>query len=239
MITEAGIGLAVLAVLGIILYFFIRTVIRVLFIIIVLFVLMLAGLVAFTLYDRYHFNEQLDKADKLFLYEEDNRIIAGFGIASFSDEASLRSFTKDDIGRFNRQYQQKDFAGMRGSYSRLFILKEKFFDSLGHSVNLTGQPHTKEYLLQALREDDVHAYLIETKLPEGASEREQEEYRNSLEEPEVIKAKMLAIMFTTAKLDNGQAFIMKEFKKKNIIIYPKSAYLRAVRILPASWTGIA
>lgn len=201
-----------------------------------LIVLLIAIVFGFYVYSDFNnLKENIVTTDSLFVLK-DSDIHTGF-TAKFSDQFSSDYepylLTEDDISDYNGFYRKGDLESIRGEYYKIFMIKESTFDDLDN-VLLDGHNFTKDYIIQLLYSDNPRdSFASDIGQRQGISA---DDAKKELPELDSELKAILFIKLFGEKLDKeGPLFIIREFKKGNIDIYPNTAVVRLAKIFPLSY----
>ncbi len=224
--------IVLILLVGFILFKIVKTLIKAIFIEVILIglVVILVGFLLFI--DLSDFRENFLTSEKLFLYDDDGQLKSGFEISVFTDEGTLFSIPKNQVLYYDSLYQQDDLKTIRGDYYKVLILKRAAFDDVEGPISLENQEFTKDFLLEIVESEDPLDFLADNQLPENTPPMMVDEYKESLGDPDMLKAKILAIMFSKGMTQHGPNFLIGQFKEGNIIFYPKSPIIRAMKYIP-------
>lgn len=234
MIFELAIFLVILVLIGAILFKILKTLIKAIFIEVILvgLLLILLGIVFFI--DLSDFRQNFVTSEKLFMFDDNGELSTGFVVTTFTNPDALEAVPNDQLEYFNNRYQAKDMRAIKGDYYKVIILKKDAFNYIDDNVALGNQNFSKEFIFEILAADDGVEFLVKKQLPPETPEVLKQDYRDTLGNPDMLKARLLAVLFTQGMIQQGPVFLFWQFKDKNIIIYPESPIFKAVKFVPKS-----
>jgi len=198
----------------------------------IIIVLMLIS--GFFLYlDANDLREQFPISQKMFLYKTDNTIKTGMqGV--FNDSIPIY-LDKEKIEEVNNLYKKKDYQKLLESNYKIFIMNRNSFDAVSGQIDFLDKKIQKEFLLNAIDSDDaILAFVKEfdiTNDPQTINYTRSRLYEKFGSDEE-FKGAIFSLLIDKALDQNGQSYMILEYKKNNIIIYPDSITLRIIKTLP-------
>jgi len=144
----------------------------------IIIILILCGL--FFYIDYRNFSNKIYDENKLFLLEDNNKIVAGIHVEELDEEAfksETNFISESKLEKYSKLYNEENYRNISEGYYKIFIFKNEAFgiepNEVSFSEFLDEKMNNKEYI-----------------------------------------------------------FIIKEFKKGNIIIYPKSLLFKVAEVSP-------
>ena len=234
MVIELIIFLVILALIGFLLFKIVKTLIKAIFVEVLLLaaLLILLGIVMFI--DLNDFRQNFMTSEKLFLFEKDNDLITGFSVSVFTDESTISPLNKEELEFYDNRYKINDLKSARGDYYKIIILKKEAFSELEEGIMVGKQNFSKSFIFDILEAEDAVEFLVQSQLPPEVPEDLKQDYRDTLGDADMLKAKMLAVLFVQSMVQESPVFLLEQFRKQNIIIYPESPMFKAVKFIPKS-----
>jgi len=229
---EIIITLIIFALIVLILFKIFHTLLKAFFVTVLLagLALILFGIVI--LVDINDFRNNFLTSDKLFLLDGEEGFVSGFVMGAMNDINEIKSITKNELEFFTSQYNEGSIKEFASGYYKIFILNKQLFDGIDDNIQLNEQNFSKDFILEAIEAEDSVEFLVQSQLPEEAPDTIKNDYRNTLGDPDVLKAKLFAVMFMTAVRQEPAKFLLQHIKDEKIIIYPESSMFKAVKIVP-------
>jgi hypothetical protein len=199
------IGLVVLVAAIVLIVWFFRTVIKAA-ILIALVVLILLGITGYLAYkDAMDLKDNLASSPSLYLFNLDDEIAAGFE-ASMEEAEDAVFLDAGQLAAADENFAKKKHKDILEDNYKLFIFNRDAFEAV-ESVEMDGEAYSKESIYEFL----------------GAG--------NPAEE----KGRAFGALLTAAEGDKPVLFVMSQYKKGNIDIYPETIILDLFKIMPLSW----
>ncbi len=207
-------------------------------IMLVFFVLMLVF--AFFVYlDANQLRQEFPVSPKLFLYSADNELSVDKGIITgiqgvFNGTAP-RFLNEDEINLYRSFYKSNDYESMLKGNFKIFIVQRKAFDGLTGDITFFGKEVSKDFLLDTIQSDESFDITI-GHIAEGRSESVKQLASEKLKEEIGGEAEVDSLIFSLvlqkALEQEGQSFIVNQYKKGNLEIYPETITLKLMKMLP-------
>ncbi len=215
--------LAIIIVLAILKFVF-KMVKLVFWIIIILFVIT-SVMGIFTYRDALDMKENLETQPKILLLKENEDIITGFSVETF-DEVS-EYFDSSKIAAYQKNFRDKDYKEMLDENYKMFIFDTEAFHLDEKQVDFIGGKVSKQDLHSVIKSNDpIGMYKSTTGIDLKAY---------GIENPAEFKGNIFAVLFNDEFKSKGQLFILMEYKKNNIIVYPETASFKMIKLVPTSF----
>ena len=163
--------------------------------------------------------------NKLILINID-KIESGFIIST--DEPIF--LTQDKVNIYNQFYQNGNYKSILENNYKLIILKIDKIEFTDQVLDYQGFMLDKVLVLETIKSDDPKTYLYNLKFSDRYTKQDFDKQIN-VENIE-LKSAFGLLLFMQEYKKNGVFFIVKEFKKGNIIVYPETAVFKLIKILP-------
>ena len=187
------------------------------------------------------------KGEVKIVYEQNNNIITGFTWLDFQLQLPLKNtnikiIPEEELARYNTYFNQNNLSYILGNGSLLVIFTDDFMNELYNepvSIDFLQQ----EFILEKIKFFDVMEN--DNPLPvffnKELSQLEKEllfAYLSSstgieIKEENELKALLLSVVLSHYTYDKKQLFL--QYKKDNILVYPKSVTSRVVKSLPIQY----
>ena len=219
------ITIIILIVIAIIIFRIVKTILKAVLTVLVLGFLLTAFFGFLTYKDAVWLKDNLEGQPKLMLLQDNKKIVAGFVATDFGEEAEL--LTISQVAEHQNSFKKQDYKKMLNNNQRMFIIDINAFDSVDEKVNFNGKDLSKKFLYSVLKSDNpINLYKIETGTDPAL---------NGISDPVEFKSDVFAALFSKAIEKKGTLFIFNEYKKKNIIVYPKTAVFKFIGIIPTAF----
>jgi len=193
--------------------------------------------------DVMNLKENLESEPKIFLLEDDSKILTGMVFSDMSDFNSMNFLPEDDLKNLGSSYMKHDYESMLDEKFLMFIFSmEAFENSDSTIIEVEDQTFEKELIFQMLRSDDPIQIFIEDQgydnIPEGISPEQRADIiarrREQMGSSSDFKGNLFGMLVGTEMMDRGPIFIFSEYKKDNILIYPETAVFKFIDMVPRS-----
>ncbi len=179
----------------------------------------------FTYRDALDIKENLETQPKIFLLKENENIITGFSLESFDEVSEYFDSTK--ISAYQKDFKDKNYKEMLGENYKMFIFDKDAFDLSEKQIDFIGGKVSKQELYSVLKSNKpIEAYSSVA----GTDPRVY-----GIENPAEFKGNIFALLFNEEFKSKGQLFILMEYKKNNVIVYPETASFKLIKLVPTSF----
>jgi energy-coupling factor transporter transmembrane protein EcfT len=218
-----GIILAIIIILAILKFVF--KMVKLVFWIVVIIFIITSVLGIFTYRDALDMKENLESQPKIYFLKQDETLVSGFSIGKLDEVPEFFDFSK--IVEYQNNFKNKDYEDMLDENYKIFILDMETFDFNDENIEFIGGEVSKKTLQTVLNSDDpIEVYKSKTNI----------NVRNyGIEDPGEFKGNIFATLFNEKSGSMGQLFIMIEYKKGNVIVYPETASFKMIKLLPTSF----
>lgn len=192
------------------------------FALIVIVFLVFVGMIYFDVKDLV--NNFPDKP-KIILFDSQNQIITGgkvSGLEEIKDVKDIYIFSEEEINAINELYLEKEYKKILEDNYKLFVIKEPFFQNITLKINEFPEANT-ENIIDIIKNNE--------EIPE--------EFNFLLSSLEIPSSKIQGIAFLAlaAKTisQEGPFYIVRQYKKGNIILYKETITFEIVKIFPEKY----
>jgi len=193
--------------------------------------ILVIGLVTFAtllVMDIMDLQQNMRVAEKKFLLDLDHRLEAGIIIGNVVDFEQQEKFTfLEDIYTLNDYYIDERYDEVKGDSYRLFIFKKEAFDNIDNikfnAIELS--PKEAFQIIESFDEREEFAAVT------GVAFHFVEQLYETDNELETF---LFARMIFSPLEQQGPLWLIKEIKKGNIVIYPKSITFSLAGLIPNS-----
>lgn len=241
-------------IIGAIIYTILKSVMKTIVLSISILLVALAIVVGIVYLDALNLQTKFINDDKTMLFLYEGNIISG-AKGKFLDENQIpQLYTDSEVENINSLYQQKEFESLKLESYKLIIIDFKVFENISE-INLVEDIKLNNIeIKEALNSKETRRNLItkdlekknNVKISELTGQR-LEEFNNEIKEgldslsesnirddSQLKGAIIMSLMQKKSELENGTGWLIKEFKNKNVIIYPESPVFIAAKYLPDS-----
>jgi len=202
--------------------------------------IMIAGVIIFA--DIQSFNSQYPTKQSLYIMEYPmGNVAAGFYGVLGADANKIHPISRDQIILYQPKFKNNDLGAIIGNNYKLFIIKLASFDSLetiriGEDISIT-----KEQLLSLISSEKPIDDFVVIMMGKDSSENQRNAYKDALLSNLKIStdAEFKGLLFLNAvgniSKNNGLFYLLTEFKKGNIIIYPQTILFDFISVMPVEW----
>ncbi len=182
--------------------------------------------------------DNLAESNKLFLLDDKGDIVAGFD-GELSDDNQPEAI--NDLGNMNSAYEN-DFKSLEEQYYKTFVVNISIFDNNDENKKIEiGQLELEnKKVIEMIRSDNALTEFSKLLLIDGENkitEKNIEQVKKSLAEnnnlstSNDIKAMLFMMLFSQKQLEDN-FFLFRELRKGNIKVYPKTAFFKALDLIP-------
>ncbi|MBW2981278.1 hypothetical protein KY343_00215 [Candidatus Woesearchaeota archaeon] len=227
MATATIIGLILIVILIVLVIKFVKNIMKSIIIIIsILVILSLLGS-SFVYLDINDFKEKFPVLPSLYLLEKDDKIVAGiFGAKIYS------YIPEEQLNSYQQNFEENKLEEIKSNHYKLFIININAFDSVTDIQIEQDGSLSKEEVDDLLDSSTpIEDFMAINNIPEQDKEILMNDFK--IDDEAEFKALLFYRLFDEATED-GTFFVLKEYKKDNVIVYPKSTIFRLVKELPLS-----
>ncbi len=228
------IGLLVFIIITVLIFIFVKKVLKALFLTLSVF-LVISLILSFFIYkDVVDMQKNLAEQESLIFMDIDGTIITGvFG--SFSGkELSLIT----DVSNYNEKYASNDFDSLLGQNYKLFVFKEEAFADM-EEIIISDKEYSSDFIITLLKSDTpIDDYIKNEAKVQDISNNLflQKELRKQIKYSDIeFKAALFGGMISKAIDDGGFVYILSQYKSKNAIIYKETLTFKFIKALPLSF----
>ncbi|MDD5086505.1 MAG: hypothetical protein PHV16_02005 [Candidatus Nanoarchaeia archaeon] len=204
---------------------FVFKMVKLVFWIVVILFIITSVMGIFTYKDALDMKENLENEPKLLFLNEGKSLIAGFSVEDFNDAPKFFRFS--EIVEYQNYFKKQDYKKMIDESYKMFILDTKAFNLDNKEVDFIGGKVSKETLYLLLKSDDpIELYKSKTGVDAAIY---------GIEDPAEFKGNIFAVLFNDEFESKGQLFILIEYKKNNVIVYPETASFKMIKLMPTSF----
>lgn len=188
--------------------------------------------------DVQELQEQLPKAEKLFLLKDDKTLLAGFAGKLTNPDEIVSYINQTQLASFQKSYIQSKLQNIQGSYFKLFIIDKKAFEAQTAIREGNKSTNAKDILNKISSKDTLSNVVDETvakeKLPNTKETRAfiektiKSQYAVATNDD--MRGLLFAQLFSTAA--NDPFFLFVQFKEKNLEVYPETITFKLARMIP-------
>lgn len=201
---------ALILILGtIILYFIMKNVLRVVATFLFIVFLFVAITLTLTYSDVQGLREDIqDKEIVLIVHDQGNYL---FGLIQYTENEEKKvkqiSLSEDDIATAIAAEQYKTVL-QSGNYYKVILLDKSVFAVLPSEISVDNETETVDQLFAVLSDkgDSFHN-----------------------------RAAAFSTLLSALEEQEGMFYVLQEFQKENVVIYPKTMFFRVLESLPLSW----
>jgi len=218
--------------LGLFLYAFTKSVRRTLFYLALILVVVTSIVGVFMFLDALKFKQHFASDEKLFLLEENGKLLTGFSGTLFDESTDITFLTEESLNNFQTYYSNQEYEKILGNKYKVFIFKLDIFSNVSYLETDYGT-FDREFIFGLLRTvNPLDMFLEETQgtsnLPRDAKNNMLDAFNGQIG----LKGLFFGGLFATAIQEEGVMFIIREFQPGNIIIYPETVMFKFLKILP-------
>ncbi len=233
-ITTTLIILAIIIIIGLISFKITKAITKAIFFTIT--ILGIAGLVfVFFIYqDASDFRENFPTQPSLLLLESEDEIIAGMQ-GKFSEGSEPELISSQQLQDIQENYMEDDLDAILGENYKLFIFELDAFDT--DNISMEGTMISSDQAMPLLMSDspiDDYIGLVLEDREQIYKDQFREQLQQTVEGDAEFKALIFASMFSGQMEESGSLFILEQYSKGNILIYPETILFRIMKRMPAS-----
>jgi hypothetical protein len=190
-------------------------------------------LISFLVYADYSsFNKSWPDSEKLALLDADGQITAGLQ-TNFSGEDDAKLLDESQISSIQSSYTVKDISSIKGNNYKVIIIK---LESLIEGIH-TDEIKIKDEII--LKQDSIDVLMSENALADltalFSKQENIEDIKQNISSNVEAKSLVFGVLLQQLSDENGSGFIgylISEYKKGNIIIYPETAMFKLAGFMP-------
>jgi hypothetical protein len=168
---------------------------------------------AFIYKDFSDIRTNLSIKEKVFILEKEGELLTGMVIGKLSLNESPTFMDFDMLERLQKNFSDKEYAGMLGDNYRMFVISDQAFLTLPEEINVSGELFDKADVLRAMTADDEDELLAEGDIASG-------------------RGYAFAVAFEAAMQERGPSFLIEEYLGGNIITYPETSLFKSLKEMP-------
>lgn len=191
--------------------------------------------------DAKELRDSMGTSTSRILIVQDDKILSGFDM-TLKNISDVTPFSKEQLDDFSTFYKNGNYEYVKGDTYKLIIMSiNSFNNSLEENIEfLDGKTIQKNVFFDLLKSDNATEFYVENILSkliisddDEKIENVKESLRNNIRYDDDYKFKGMIsnLVFTKLVVDDTEK-IIKEFKNKNVIIYPETFILKIIRFLP-------
>lgn len=162
-------------------------------------------------------------SSKLFLLEDEGKFLAGAQMYGFDlENEPPHMLNGNEIEELNSKSGYKEVLG---SHYKIILIRMDVFNALPDSIQIGNiKTISKDNLFSLLRSDNpINDFLGSNgELPEGAND------------DAAFKTVLFFGAFGVLVKEKGPFYILNEYKKGNVLVYPETITFKTIRFLPVS-----
>ncbi|MBD3249790.1 hypothetical protein GF336_07120 [Candidatus Woesearchaeota archaeon] len=226
--------LAVIIIIGLIIFKVTKAVAKTIFY--TTTIIGIAGLVfAFLIYqDASDFRENFPTKPSMLLLESEEQILAGIeGRFSEASEPTLIGY--DQLQDIKTGYKEDNMDTVRGDNYKVFIFSLNSFEA--GSIDIGEDTLSKEQAETLLLSDspiDDYADIVLKDQDDGYKEQFKQQLKKNIKDGAEFKAILFSSLFSEQTEKTGSLFILDEYSKGNIEIYPETIIFKLMKRVPSS-----
>lgn len=211
MIVQTIITVAIIIILFIVFFKIFKTILKAISYTLLIVVIVSLVFGYFVFQDLKDIQQNFETEPKLFLLEDNNKIMAGVIITG---NESVTLLTQKEQDKYTQYLKQNDLKSIKGNNYKLFILKKGFFNSsvqIEEDINLT-----KEQAAEIMTSEEAikkYAQITNTNEAELANETTSAEVRSKI---------FTAALSSELNNAGGMLYIVQQIRKENAIVYEKT-----------------
>lgn len=232
----------ILYVAGAVLAFkFLKSIAKAMMIVSLVGLLLIGGASYYVIKDARNFQENWEGSPKLMLLEVDGKLIAGMESTLSAGDGPVM-LAEDRIEVLQQSYDVNDHNSMLGENYKIFIMKlGPLMDEIeGESLDFGDYTLTKTQARRILSSDDALVEMVNVAVDNGdIGEDRKEDLRLEIEKDigtdTEVKALVFGILIQQISTEKGAdtgLYLLTEYKKGNIIIYPETAMFKLIKYVP-------
>ncbi len=234
------VGLVLVALVA---YAIFRALIKVVFTVLTVLSILVLLFGAFAYFDAVKLKNNMQNSSNVYLLRDGGAIVAGFEGSGMTREA-IRFFSEDEISGIDDAIRAGDREEVLGDSFKLFVISSEAFEGI-ESIELNNAEYSLNETLALIKDaEPVRVFVsrvyrnlgIEfSSLPEEEQKNIMNEVRDALEtrEDQEFRDFVFAVLFSNALQKKGEFFLVNEFRKGNIEIYPETVIFAFLKRVPS------
>ena len=154
MSTTLIIGVILFIAIAIVIFKFVKSVTKAIFLVSSLVALIIIIFAAFLIIDIKDFKDNFSTKPNLFVFEKNGRIVAAMGGVLGEQEGTPDKISNQELNSINSNFQNNDMESALGNNYKMFMIKEAVFDSID-SVKLGEDSTLSKQQVMALLESET------------------------------------------------------------------------------------
>ncbi len=191
--------------------------------------------------DVNEFQEKFETAPKLFLLKENRTLLAGFSgrLGTTSEQAEL--LTAAALADLQADYDANKLDGMRGGNYKLFFVDLVAFGNITGRIMVDDTEYGREEIIQFIHsqaplddftEDLLARREVQVQQRDAAKKRLLKGLRENAPDDTAFRANLFTLLLAQAVKEQGSRFLLYEFQRDHIRIYPETALFKLVKYIP-------
>ncbi len=210
----------------------VKVFIRALFLLVVLFIAvsLVYGLLVYN--DALKIRD-LSSKQVTFIARFNNGVITGF--TTIMKNESFKALRSEELQRIKGYLKNEDYGKVLGNTSRVFLFNEESLKDAPETYDFNDVKISKDEIITIIKSGDVVesvANIVASK--KNLNNEEKEFFKKKLLEnssSDELRARLFALVISTA-MEENKLFLIEEFRKKNLIVYPKTPVFTVLSIIP-------
>ncbi len=195
--------------------------------ILVVIVLVIFSYMVYT--DAKQFQENFPDAEKLFLLDINNKIVAALSVTTQDEEPV--AFSADQLPAYNKELAE--------DYYRTFTVKLEAFDFI-ETVEISDDILPASFIYELLESDDAISLYAQKKaegVPGSSVELIKESIAERIADNTEFKSQLFGTLLGKAMEQKGPQFILEGLKSETISIYPETIIFKIIKKAPSFLTN--
>lgn len=190
-------------------------------------ILIVTGIFGIFIYkDVIDLKENFKDSSKLILLQDEQKFLTGLKLyeIEFEEENGFKEYilTEKQLGDLQQKFDG-DYGKILGENYKIFVFKIEIFNEL-LELEFDNKVLSKDFIFRLLRADDaIEMY-----------EREQGEKPEDITEDSELKGTIFFRALNKLIEEKGPIFILREYKRENILAYPETAVFKLPKLAPIS-----
>ncbi|MEM2121446.1 MAG: hypothetical protein QXU20_02180 [Candidatus Woesearchaeota archaeon] len=230
------ISLLLIIVLIFLIFKFVKTLFKAI-LISILFIFAIFIILALLVYNDVSSMRTLPSKRVMFLFIADNKIQSGF-TTIFSKE-EFEPLDEKKISELQDFYDGKKYKQMLSNSTKFFVFNEQAIKNSKNKIKIEEFELTNEEILTLLKSSVPISTFANTLVKKGRiSEKDRMDFERELLSNTTnseFKARVFAIVVSET-LQSDFSYLIREYKKKNVIVYPKTPLFYLTSIIPEKLT---
>jgi hypothetical protein len=225
------ITLILFIIIAVLVFKFIKNVVKSILIILSILVLLVIASGLFISADANDFRANFAAIPSLYLLETDGQIVAGI-YGTFSEEGIPSLVGTEQLNSYQTSYQENDLANIKENYYKVFIIKSEAFDSITE-VRTDGETMPKQAIIDLIDSSTpIDDFMEQRNIPQDRRSALMSNFQ--IANDDEFKSFLFTLLIVESIEEKGPLFIFTEFKQGNVIIYPESAITFFIKEIPFS-----